>query len=90
MEEVKMEFKDNIMTIEGEFDIELDLSGMHPCCPPEDKELFNKTAFEIRQYGEIKLDYLKDLVKWINENNVYDTSKSPSEWPKWKISLERL
>lgn len=87
MEEVKMELKDNTMTIEGEFDIELDLCGMHPGCPPEDEKIFNKTAFEIRSYGEINLEYIRDLIEWVNRKSV---SKSSSEWPKWKITFERL
>lgn len=90
MEQVKMELKDNEMIIEGEFDIELDLCGMHVGYPEEDKDIFNKTAFEIRSYGEINLHYIRDFIEWINRRNVINSSKSPSEWPKWKIIFERL
>lgn len=87
MEDVKMELKGNIMTIEGEFDIELDLTAMHVGYPPEDEEIFKKAPFEIKSYGEINLDYLRDLVEWVNRKSV---SKSPSEWPRWRITFERL
>lgn len=87
MEDVKIEHKDNIMVIEGEFDIELDLSGIHPGYPPEDEEIFKKTAFEIMLYGEINLDYIRELVEWINKKSV---PKNPSEWPRWRITFERL
>ncbi len=87
MEDVKIEHKDNVMIIEGEFDIELDITGIHPGYPPEDEDIFKKTAFEIRSYGEISLDYLRGLVEWVNRKSV---SKAPSEWPRWKITFERL
>ena len=87
MEEVKMVLKDDIMTIEGEFDIELELSCIHPGYPPEDENFFNKTAFEIMSYGEINLKYLQDMVKWVNQKSA---SRSPSEWPRWRVTFERL
>lgn len=87
MEAVKIKCECNKMIIEGEFDIELDLSGIHPGYPPEDENIFKKTAFEIRSYGEISLDYIRDLVEWVNRRSV---PKNPAEWPKWKITFERL
>ena len=66
MESIKATYKDGKMTIEGEFDIEVEFSGMHPSFPPEDEELFNRSAFEIKSYGEIKLSDIPDMVKWIN------------------------
>lgn len=89
MEEVKMDIKGNIMTIEGEFDLELDLSSIHWGYPSEDEELFNKTAFEIKPYGEIGLKYLPALIEWIHRNSVCK-SGTPTEWPRWKVSFERL
>lgn len=87
MDDVKVEYKDDKMVIEGEFDIELDLTAMHIGYPPEDENIFKKAPFEIRSYGEIDLDYLRNLVEWINRKSV---SKAPSEWPRWKITFERL
>jgi len=89
MEEVKMEIKDNIMTIEGEFDLELDLSAIHWGFPSEDEETFNKVPFEIKPYGEINLRYLPVLMEWLYRNSTIK-SKSPSEWPKWRVTFERL
>ena len=54
MESPKVTYKKDKMVIEGEFDIEFELSGMHPAYPSEDKELFDKCSFEIKSYGEIK------------------------------------
>ena len=87
MENPKATYKDKKMIIEGEFDIELELSGMHPAYPPEDKNLFDKCSFEIKSYGEIKLKDVPDLVKWINKKSA---CKDPEKWPKWRITLERL
>ena len=87
MESPKTKYKDKKMIIEGEFDIEVELNGMHPAYPPEDKELFDKCSFEIKTYGEIKLKDVPDLVKWINKKS---SCKDPGTWPKWKITLERL
>lgn len=87
MDDVKVEYKDNKMIIEGEFDIELDLTAMHTGYPPEDEDIFRKVPFEIRSYGEIDLDYIRNLIEWVNRKSV---SKAPSEWPRWKITFERL
>ena len=87
MESPKVTYEDNKMVIEGEFDIELELSGMHPAFPPEDEELFDKCAFEIKSYGEIKLANVPLLIKWLNKKS---SCKDPEKWPKWKITLERL
>jgi len=89
MEEVKMEINGNTMTIEGEFDIELDFSSMHFGYPPEDEKIFDKTSFEIRSYGEIGLKYLPALVEWINRNSAC-RPEDPTKWPRWKISFERI
>lgn len=87
MDEVKVEHKDNIMTIEGEFDIELDLTAMHVGYPPEDESIFKKSPFEIKAYGEVNLDYIRDMIEWVNRKSV---SKTPVEWPRWKIIFQRL
>jgi len=87
MENPKATYEDDKMVIEGEFDIEVELSGMHPGFPPEDEEIFNRCAFEINSYGEINLSDVPDMIKWINTKN---TCKDPEKWPKWKITLERL
>lgn len=89
MEEVKMEIKDNVMTLEGEFDLELDISGAHFGFPSEDEDQFNKAAFEIKPYGEINIKYLPTLYEWLYRNSM-TKSKTPSEWPKWKVTFERL
>jgi hypothetical protein len=91
MESPKATYKDGKMVIEGEFDIEVELSGMHTAYPPEDEDLFNKCPFEIKSYGEIKLDDMPDMIRWINERNVYTSEEQdPVKWPKWRITLERL
>jgi hypothetical protein len=87
MESPKATYEDRKMVIEGEFDIEIELSGMHPAFPPEDEDLFNSCAFEIKSHGEIKLDDVPDMVRWINTKTA---CKDPEKWPKWKITLERL
>lgn len=87
MENPKATYEDNKMTIEGEFDIEIELSGMHPAYPPEDEDLFNKCAFEIKSYGEIELKDVPGLVEWMNAKTA---CKDPEKWPKWKITLERI
>ena len=87
MESPKATYEDNKMVVEGEFDIEIELGGMHPAFPPEDEELFNKCSFEIKSYGEIKLSDVPDMVKWINTKSV---CKDPGNWPKWRITLQRL
>jgi hypothetical protein len=93
MESPKATYEDGKMIIEGEFDIEVELSGMHPAFPPEDEELFNKCPFEIKSYGEINLEDSIDIVRWINKKNVYgnkDKKEDPTKWPKWRITLERI
>lgn len=87
MESPRAIYKDKKMVIKGEFDIEVELSGMHPAFPREDEELFNKCSFEIKSYGEIKLKDVPDLVKWINTNSA---CKDPEKWPRWRITLERI
>ena len=91
MEEVKMEINDNVMTIEGEFDLELDLSTIHWGFPSEDKESFkfDKVPFEIKPYGEINIKYLPALAEWLYKNSQIE-SKKPSEWPRWRVTFERL
>ena len=87
MESPKATYEYGKMVIEGEFDIEVELSGMHPAYPPDDEDLFNKCSFEIRSYGEIKLNDVPDLVTWIN---IKSACVSPEKWPKWRITLERI
>lgn len=87
MDDVKVEHKDDTMTIEGEFDIELDITAMHVGYPPEDEDIFKKSPFEIKAYGEVNLDYLSSLVEWVNRKSV---SRTPTEWPRWKITFQRL
>ena len=87
MESPKATYKNNEMVIEGECDIEIELSGMHPAFPQEDEELFNRCAFEIKSYGEINLTEVPDMIRWINEKS---SCKDPEKWPKWRITLERL
>lgn len=91
MEEVKMNINEKSMTIEGEFDLELDLSGIHWGFPSEDKETFNfdKVPFEIKPYGEINIRHLPKLIKWLYRNSKIK-SKKPSEWPRWRVTFERL
>ena len=87
MESPKATYKNNEMVIEGEFDIEIELSGMHPAFPQEDENIFNICSFEIKSYGEIKLTDVPDMIRWINEKS---SCKDPEKWPKWRITLERL
>ncbi len=87
MESPTAKYEDKKMIIEGEFDIEIELSGMHPGFPQDDEELFDTCAFEIKSYGEIKLRDIPGIMRWMNEKSV---CKDPEKWPKWKITLERL
>lgn len=87
MEILKIESKEDILTIEGELDIEFELSGMHPGFPAEDKDLFNKATFEIKTYGDILLKDIEGLINWLNRKS---ECKNPAEWPKWKLIFERI
>lgn len=87
MESPKATYEEGKMVIEGEFDIEVELSGMHPAFPEDDEEFFNKCPFEIKSYGEIKLDDVPDMIRWIRTKSA---CKDPVKWPKWRITLERL
>lgn len=89
MEEVKMEIKDNIMSITGEFDLELDVSTVHWGYPSDDEEIFNKVPFEIKPYGDIRLDDLPALIGWIHKNSARKSAE-PTKWPRWKVTFERL
>jgi len=87
MEILKIEQKEDILTMEGELDVEFDITGMHPGFPIEDEELFKKATLELKTYGDILIDDIGGLIEWINRRSV---SKSPGEWPRFKITIERV
>lgn len=86
MEILKIEHNENMLSIEGELDIEFDVTGMHPGYPVEDKDIFKKATLEMKTYGDILLEDIADLIKWINMKSV---TEKPAEWPRWKITIER-
>lgn len=81
MDILKIEQKEDMVTIEGEFDIEFDITGMHPGFPAEDEEVFEKATLEIKTYGNILLKDIEDLIKWINKKSV---SEYPDNYRKIK------
>ena len=87
MEILKIEQNEDILTMEGELDVEFDITGMHPGYPIADKDIFEKATLELKTYGDILIKDIGDLVNWINRKSV---SKKPAEFPKWKITIERL
>lgn len=87
MEILKIEQKEDILTMEGELDVEFDITGMHPGFPIEDKDHFEKATIELKTYGDILIKDIGDVIMWINKESV---STNPSEWPKFKITIERL
>ena len=84
---LKIEQNEEILTIEGELDVEFDISGMHPGFPVEDTEIFEKATLELKTYGDILIKDIGDVIKWINKEAI---STRPGEWPKFRIIIERL
>ena len=83
---LKIEQTEDTLTIEGELDIEFDITGMHPGFPTEDEDIFNKATVEMKTYGDILLKDIEGLMSWINKKSV---TKEPSKWPEWKITIQR-
>lgn len=83
---LKIDQIEDTLIIEGELDIEFDITGMHPGYSLEDKEFFEKATLEIKTYGDILIKDIEGLIKWINKESV--TGK-PAEWPKFKITIQR-
>lgn len=86
MPPLKIEQTEDTLIIEGELDIEFDVSTMHPGFPVEDEDIFNKATVEMKTYGDVLLKDIGDLITWINKKSV---SKDPSKWPEWKITIQR-
>ena len=84
---LKIEQKDDVLTMEGELDIEFDISGMHPGFPVEDEEIFDKATIELKTYGDILIKDIGTVIKWINKESI---STNPGEWPRFKVTIERL
>ena len=87
MKILKIEQTEDILTIEGELDIEFDITGIHPGFPAEDEDIFKKTTLEIKTYGDMLIEDIGDLVKWINKKSV---AKNPGEWPHFKITIQKI
>lgn len=83
---LKIKHTEDTLTIEGELDIEFDITGMHPGFPVEDKDIFKKATIEMKTYGDIRLKDIEGLISWINKKSI---SKEPAKWPEWKITIER-
>lgn len=90
---LKIEQTEDTLTIEGEIDIEFDITGMHPGFPTEDEDIFNKATIEMKTYGDILLKDIEGLMEWVNKKSVSINSKvlpkEPSKWPEWKITIQR-
>ena len=50
MPPLKIEQTEDTLTIEGEIDIEFDITGMHPGFPTEDEDIFNIGIFMFPLY----------------------------------------
>jgi hypothetical protein len=87
MEILKIEQKRRLLIMEGELDVEFDITGMHPGFPIEDKQHFEKATLELKTYGDILIKDIGDVIKWINKESI---STDPGKWPRFKISIERL
>jgi len=87
MPPLKIEQTEDTLTIEGEIDIEFDITGMHPGFPKEDEDIFNKATVEMKTYGDILLKDIEGLMEWINKKSV---TEYPSKWPEWKITIQRI
>ncbi len=83
---LKIEETEDTLTIEGELDIEFDITGMHPGFPVEDEDIFKKATIEMKTYGDILLKDIEGLISWINKKSI---SKDPAKWPEWKITIQR-
>ena len=83
---LKIEQTEDTLTIEGEIDIEFDITGMHPGFPTEDEDIFNKATIEMKTYGDILLKDIEGLMEWVNKKFV---CKEPSKWPEWIITIQR-
>lgn len=87
MEILKIVQTEDTLTMEGEIDIEFDITGIHPGFPTEDEDIFNKTTLEIEIYGDVLINDIGDIIRWINKKNV---TKNPGEWPHFKITIQRV
>lgn len=87
MDTLKIEQKEDMLIIEGELDVEFDITGIHPGYSIEDEEYFEKSTLELKTYGDILNDDIKHLIEWINRKSV---TEDPAKWPRWKIIIERL
>lgn len=86
MPPLKIEQTEDTLIIEGELDIEFDVSAIHPGFPAEDEDIFNKATVEMKTYGDILLKDIGDLIAWVNKKSV---SKDAAKWPEWKITIQR-
>ena len=84
---LKIKQEKNVFVMEGELDVEFDISGMHPGFPIEDKKIFEKATLELKTYGDILIKDIGDVIKWINKESI---STNPGDWPRFRITIERL
>lgn len=88
MEHVKVECDGNKMIIEGEIDPYIETANMCIGFHPQEEEIFKCAAIEVKCNGNVLVDDLPKMYKWINENSrVGDTVEDCS---KWRITLERI
>jgi hypothetical protein len=86
MQVLKIKTSKKKLRIEGELDIEFDITGIHPGFPVEDKDIFEKTTLEIKTYGDILIKDIEEMVKWINKKSL----SNPGEFPHFRLTIQRI
>lgn len=88
MEHVKVECDGNKMIIEGEIDPSIETTNTCIGFHLQEEETFKCAVVEVKCDGNVLVEDLPKMYKWINENSrIDDTVKDCS---KWKITLERI
>ena len=88
MEHVTVQCEENKIVIEGEIDPTIETTNMCIGSHMQEEEIFKCAAIEIKCDGNVLVEDLPKMYKWINENSrVDDTVKDCS---KWRITLERI
>ena len=88
MEHTKVECDGNKMVIEGEIDPNIQTDNICIGFHPQEEELFKCAAIEIKCDGNVLVEDLPKMYKWINENSRIDSSIE--DCSKWRITLERI
>ena len=88
MEHVKVGCEGNKLVVEGEIDPNIQTDNICIGSHPQEEELFKCAAIEIKCDGNVLVEDLPKLYKWINENSRID--EKIEDCSKWRITLERI